>query len=456
VLGFRDVTDRVRLERELVRQALTDPLTGLANRALFNDRVVHALARAGRDPGRVATMLIDLDGFKLVNDGLGHGAGDAVLVAVADRLRNAVRDGDTVARLGGDEFAVLLEDVRTPEEANAAALRMLAALATPVSAPTEVFVGASIGVATATTEDDAGTLLRHADIAMYIAKARGKGQHVHFERQMRERAVARVHLEADLRAAVGEIPAGTVDFHVVYQPIIALDTARLASAEALLRWQHPERGLVLPLDFIPVAEETGLIVPLGLWVLGEACREAAAWPAGPDGIAPGVSVNLSGRQLQEASLVDDVRAVLARTGLPAERLTLEITESVVMRDTTQTLACLRALKALGVRLAIDDFGTGHSSLAYLRQFPVDVLKIDKSFVDGLAHGGDAAALARTIIALADTLQLHTVAEGIETVGQQAALEALGCGLGQGYLFARPMAAADLARLLAGNGTAVAA
>jgi EAL domain-containing protein (putative c-di-GMP-specific phosphodiesterase class I) len=278
---------------------------------------------------------------------------------------------------------------------------------------------------------------------------------------MQERALARLQLEVDLRAAVlalatadvaADVAADVVapddpadvDLRLLYQPIVALGTGRAVGAEALLRWHHPERGLIPPLDFIPLAEEMGLIVPLGRWVLAEACRAATAWPAGPGGEAPGVSVNLSARQLADASLVDDVRDALAATGLAPARLTLEITESVIMHDTAQALARLRALKALGVRLAIDDFGTGYSSLGYLRQFPVDVLKIDKRFVDGVARGGEAAALARTIVALADSLQLRTVAEGVEA----AALEALGCAFGQGFLFARPMPAAEVARRLA--------
>lgn len=478
VLSFHDVTERVRLERELAHQALTDALTGLANRVLFRDRVAHALARSSRNPGNVAVLLVDLDGFKLVNDGLGHRAGDAVLCGVAECFRNAVRDGDTVARLGGDEFAILLEDVRTVDEADAAAARLYQALALPVivalpqpahaatdfegmagkwtadtgvSPEREIFVKASIGIALATPGEDPEALLRNADVAMYAAKARGKGQAMHFERAMHERALTRLRMEEDLRTAVAELlNGGDAAFVVAFQPIVALDTERVVSAEALLRWHHPERGLISPEEFIPVAEDTGLIVPLGRWVLEHACAAAAAWPVSPDGSEVGVSVNLSGRQLQDASIVDDVRAVLETTGLPARRLTLEITESVVMRDTPRTLDQLTALKALGLRLAVDDFGTGYSSLSYLRQFPVDVLKIDKSFVDGIAHGGDGAALARTIVALADTLQLHTVAEGIEDGAQHTALRSLGCTLGQGFLFARPMAQAELLRCIAGE------
>jgi len=480
VLSFHDVTARVRLERELAHQALTDALTGLANRVLFRDRVAHALARGSRNAGSVAVLLVDLDGFKLVNDGLGHGVGDAVLCRVAECFQHAVRDGDTVARLGGDEFAILLEDVRTVGEADAAAARLYAALMLPVTvtlpqpgvAPSgdadrdgtsegngtgserEIFVKASVGIALATPGEDAEALLRNADVAMYAAKARGKGQAMHFERSMHEEALTRLRLEEDLRVAVAELMnGGESPFAVVFQPIVALDTHRVVSAEALVRWHHPRRGLISPEEFIPVAEDTGLIVPLGLWVLNQACAAAATWPISADDSEIGVSVNLSGRQLQEASIVDDVRGVLALTGLAPERLTLEITESVVMRDTSQTLDQLRALKTLGLRLAVDDFGTGYSSLSYLRQFPVDVLKIDKSFIDGIARGGDGAALARTIVALADTLQLRTVAEGIEDGAQHSALRGLGCALGQGFLFARPMTHRELLRCIAGSAPA---
>jgi diguanylate cyclase (GGDEF)-like protein len=488
VISFHNVTERVRLERELAHQALTDALTGLANRALFHDRVAHALARSSREHGGVAVMLVDLDAFKLVNDGLGHGAGDAVLCGVAARFRHAVRDRDTVARLGGDEFAILLEDVDTPEEADAAAARLYEALLAPipvvvsqpdsrgsddshvvtgpdalrerhkgVSSEREIFVKASMGIALATADDDPDSLLRNADVAMYVAKAHGKGHAMHFEQSMHEHALTRLHLEESLRLSVSQLSSGDDGaFNVVFQPIVALDTERVVSAEALLRWNHPERGHVSPVEFIPVAEETGLIVPLGRWVLERACEAAAAWPPAPDASTVGVSVNLSGRQLQDATLIDDVRSVLAATGLEPRRLTLEITESVVMRDLAHTLDQLTSLKALGIRLAVDDFGTGYSSLSYLRQFPVDMLKIDKSFIDGIARGGDGAALARTIVALADTLQLRTVAEGIEDGAQRAALHALGCTLGQGFLFARPMNHGEIMQLIEAGPVVVAA
>ena len=443
---LEDITERRTLEAQLVRQALTDPLTGLANRVLFRDRVEHALARAARDGRRVAVLFVDLDSFKLVNDGLGHHVGDATLVAVGARLRDTIRADDTVARLGGDEFAVLLERLDDPAEAEGAAARVLEALRPPASvtagdsATVEVFVAASIGIAVSEPGDDSESLLRNADVAMYVAKARGKAQAASYERGMHDRALARLRLDADLRVAVADLhgQAPVRAFSLRYQPIVTLTDGRVCGVEALVRWMHPERGAVSPLDFIHVAEDSGLIVPLGRWVLREACTEAATWPAVGGRSAPYVSVNLSARQLLEPSLVDDVQWALQASGLAASRLTLEITESVVMRDTSAVTERLRALKALGVDLAIDDFGTGYSSLAYLQRFPVDVLKIDKQFVDGVASSEDAAALTRTIVALADTLQLRTVAEGVEGAAQRDALRAFGCTMGQGYLFAEPL------------------
>ena len=456
---LQDISERRALEEQLASQALTDPLTGLANRVLFRDRVEHATVRAQRDGSRVAVLLVDLDGLKLVNDGLGHLAGDAVLVAVGDRLRCVLREGDTVARLGGDEFAILLDEVAETDEADAAARRVLEALRVPIaigaSAPavgvalpgSEVSVGASVGIAVSVPGDEPDVLLRNADVAMYAAKERGKGQSARYEPEMHDRTMARLRIEGDLRASVAALTASECPpFRVMYQPIVALDDGRMLGAEALVRWQHPERGVVSPSDFIPVAEDTGLIVPLGRAVLREACREAATWTQ--PGAPPYVCVNLSGRQLQDDSLVDDVRLALEDAGLAPSRLTLEITESVVMRDTALVLERLHALKALGVRLAVDDFGTGYSSLAYLQQFPVDVLKIDKRFVDDVARSGDAAALTRTIIALADMLELRTVAEGVEDEAQWSALRALGCTVGQGYLFARPLDAPVLRARLA--------
>jgi predicted signal transduction protein with EAL and GGDEF domain len=380
-------------------------------------------------------------------------------MAVAERLRAVVREGDTVARLGGDEFAILLESLHHHDEADTTAARVLDALRESIVVPHvaadevydgAVFVAASVGIAVAEPGDEPDALIRNADVAMYAAKSRGKAQHARYEPAMHDRALARLRLEADLRTAVSELldsQAAASPFHLVFQPIVDLRDGRMLGAEALLRWRHPERGLVPPVEFIPAAEDTGTIIPLGRWALEEACREAARWDADDDR-APYVCVNLSARQLQENALVDDVRSALAAAGLDPARLTLEITESVVMRDTALVLDRLLALKALGVRLAVDDFGTGYSSLAYLQQFPVDILKIDKSFVDEVARSADAAALARTIVALAEMLGLRTVAEGVEDAGQREALEAIGCAYGQGYLFARPLDAPSLRACLA--------
>ena len=440
----RDITERRTLEEQLVHQAFHDSLTGLANRALFRDRLQHALAGAERHPPHVAVLFLDIDDFKATNDSLGHGHGDQLLAAAALRISSATREGDTVARLGGDEFAVLLEHVPDAAGAAAVAERILDALRQPVlvsSRPTTI--AASIGIAhsaAGTAEDE---LLRNADLAMYAAKSRGKGRCMLFAPEMLSVLVDRLALEADLARALER-----EEFRLAYQPIIQLESGRPVGAEALVRWDHPERGLLGPGAFIPVAEETGAIVALGRWVLGEACREAARWQRGG---APGftVTVNLSARQLEDGSLVADVSAALRDSGLDPTCLVLEITESVLMRDAASAAAILRDVRALGVRLAVDDFGTGYSSLAYLQHFPISIIKIDRSFVAGLTQGGNDAALARTIVALGGTLSLTTVAEGIEEAEQETRLRELGCELGQGYLFARPLAASQLAALLAG-------
>jgi diguanylate cyclase (GGDEF)-like protein len=447
---------RRRLEVALSQQALRDSLTGLANRALFRDRVAHALARLAREapvagePQRVAVLFVDLDGFKAVNDRFGHHDGDRLLQGVAARLLNATRGSDTVARFGGDEFAVLLENARGPADALTVAERVVTALGAPIalgdrgdrSAGREARVGASVGVAFAESGVDADTLLRRADAAMYQAKTEGKGRVSMFHPALAAATDERLALEADLAGALerGELT-------LAYQPIVAMETGAARGVEALLRWHHPTRGPVPPARFVPIAESCGLIGPLGRWVLDEACRSAAAWPA-PAGEPLGVAVNVSGRQLDDPSFPSYVAAALAESGLAPERLTLEITESALMRDTDAALATLGALKTLGVRLAVDDFGTGYCSLRYLQRFPIDVLKIDKSFVDGIAHDAHDAALARTIVSLAEQLHLHTVAEGIEHPEQRERLRAMGCEVGQGYLFARPLDGAALRAWLA--------
>jgi diguanylate cyclase (GGDEF)-like protein len=442
--------------REAMQQAFHDSLTGLASRALFMDRLDQALASAARGRTRLATLFVDLDGFKLINDSLGHTAGDAVLVGVAGRLRSCLRPEDTAARLGGDEFAVVLQDLGW-DQAVAVAQRIIEALRVPFQIDgKQVSVSASIGVAFNTDRDtDGRMLLRNADLAMYHAKRNGKGRYEIFEPGMRTMPVRSLDLESDLHRA---LTAGEFALH--YQPIVelvdgSLDSlsgdrlsARVTGVEALVRWLDPEHGLTSPQKFVPLAEETGLILPIGRWVIHEACRQASAWNAGRNGRPPlVVSVNLSARQLQQPDLPDIVAASLAETGLPPRCLMLEITESLLLRDTGITMDVLSRLEELGVRLAIDDFGTGYSSLTYLRRFPIDTVKIDKSFVDEVTSSPKGSALIRAIVQFGQTLEMTTIAEGIEAPEQLRHLYEAGCPLGQGYLFAKPLEAAELGALL---------
>lgn len=440
-----DVTERKALEAKLLQQAFYDSLTGLANRSLFRDRAEHALMRTNRDRAHVAVLFLDLDNFKHVNDTLGHGAGDRLLQVIADRLLNATRGCDTVARLGGDEFAVLMENAKSDADASVVADRITQALRSAVvlEAGNSVRVSSSIGIARASEAGSVDELMRNADVAMYAAKSGARGQYVFFDPSMHTSLVDRVMLESDMRSAI----EGR-EFWVAYQPIVDLSTRAVTGMEALARWRHPLKGDVPPVAFIPVAEETGLILQIGQTVLGEACRQAAEWNRSvEDGRQLTMTVNISARQLQSAELARDVRTALDSSGLRPELLVLEITETVIMDGSAGALERLNELKALGVRLAIDDFGTGYSSLSYLQQFPVDIIKIDRSFTTGLTRGPNEDALARTIIALGDLLTLRTIAEGVEHEGQHERLKDLGCDYGQGYLFGRPLSAKEMTVLL---------
>jgi diguanylate cyclase (GGDEF)-like protein len=431
---------------DAVHQALHDSLTALPNRALLIDRLDHALARARRWGSAISVLFVDLDDFKVVNDSLGHRVGDQLLTEVADRLRRCIRSSDTAARLGGDEFAVLLEDAGDGLDATTVAERILDDLRRPSTVDGhDVLANASIGIAGTTSgTEEAGELLRNADMAMYRAKSQGKGRFAFFEPEMHTALLERLELEAEMRRG---IEAG--EFRLHYQPIVTVDDGRVVGLEALVRWQHPVRGMVPPASFIPLAEESGLIVPLGRWVLGEACRYLRAWQEETPPPTPVyVSVNVSAHQLHQIGYAREVAEVLEATGLDPASLVLEITESVFMQDSEATLEKLAELRAVGVRLALDDFGTGYSSIGYLRRFPIDVLKIDKSFVDALGTQTQDASLADAIVAMGAALNIETLAEGVEDADQHDRLRALGCNFAQGYLFARPLEPSVLTALLA--------
>ena len=441
--AVRDVSDRKRAQEELAHQALHDALTGLPNRLLLTDRLEQVLARSARSGAGVAVLFIDLDRFKLINDSRGHAAGDALLVTVADRLRGTVRRHDTIARFGGDEFVIVCEDPSVAFEASLLAQRLIAVLQEPVVIDgQEVFLTASVGIALSDGGDTPESLLRDADAAMYRAKEQGRARTEFFDATMRTEAVLRLETQSALHRALERD-----ELTVHYQPVIDFGTGAMTGVEALVRWMHPLHGLVSPASFIPLAEETGLIVPIGLWVLEEATAQLARWQASFPGRPLVLNVNVSARQLRQADFVDSVAAVLCVTGIDPSCLCLELTESTFMEDVDGHRETLSALKALGVRLAIDDFGTGYSSLTYLKRFPVNVLKIDQAFVRGLGQDPSDTAIVESVIDLAHALGLVVVAEGVETVEQIAHLRMLGCDEAQGYYFARPQPAAELDGLL---------
>jgi diguanylate cyclase (GGDEF)-like protein len=438
VATHEDVTDRRRTEARIAHMAHHDPLTDLPNRVLFRDRLGRGLAHLRRDGGQLAVLCLDLDRFKVVNDTLGHPTGDVLLQAVTARLQRCLRDADTVARLGGDEFAVIQTGPRQPRDATSLAQRLIAELALPFDLEgQQVVIGASVGIALAPEDgEDPDTLLKNADLALYRAKAEGRGTYRFFEADMNARVQARRALELDLRRALS-----ANEFELFYQPVVALKTRRLRGFEALLRWRHPTRGLVSPGEFIPLAEEIGLVIPLGDWVLRRACAEAAGWPA-----ALKVAVNLSPAQFAGHGPLASVTAALSASGLDPARLEIEITETVMLADTQATLRTLRELKQLGVSIVMDDFGTGYSSLSHLRKFPFDRVKIDRSFIAGLGQREDSVAIVRAVAALCEALGMATTAEGVETEDQLRSLATL-CTDVQGYLFSPPRPASEIPQMI---------
>jgi diguanylate cyclase (GGDEF)-like protein/PAS domain S-box-containing protein len=436
---FLDVSDRKRMEVELERLALYDPLTGLPNRALFGDRLRQVLARRGRDTA-TAVYFLDLDRFKRINDSLGHGAGDAVLREVAERLTGVVRPEDTVARFGGDEFTVLCESVGGVLEAVAIADRLQRPLRQPLwLGGAELRLSASIGVALLEAGEggDGQRLIEDADAAMYRAKERGGARTELFDNAMRDNAVHAMRVEQELQRALEQ-----GELCLRYQPSVDLATGQVIGAEALVRWEHPQRGLIVPDSFLGVAEETGLIVPLGSWVVGETCRQLAEWQTRPETADLRVSVNLSARELTHPDVVTTVLSCVRESGIDPRSLAIEVTESTAMADGDTGFRALRDLSAEGIRVAIDDFGTGYSSMEQLRRMPVDIVKVDRSFVAGMASDSTDREIVAAVVGMARALNLSVVAEGIETRQQAEALRELGCDIGQGFLFAKAVPAAE--------------
>jgi len=444
VLNTRDVSERKALEEKLTHQAFHDSLTNLPNRAAFRIGLDHALH--GASEGRIAVLFLDLDDFKAVNDTLGHDIGDQLLVAVGARIASTLRPGDTVARLGGDEFAVLLKKMEDEQIAGRVAERITRQLMSPFAiGGKEISIRASIGIAGLVSgQEAADELIRNADVAMYIAKAKGKARFVHYEATLASAAVERMELEHDMRSALQD-----KQFVLQYEPVIMLESGAIHSVEALVRWNHPRRGLLAPVDFIGVAEQSGLIVDLGRWVLQQATRDGRRWQVRHPSVPPmQISVNLSGRQLERPELINEVVDAVDAAGLDPQSLILELTESVLLADTEPVARTLQELRGLGFRLALDDFGTGYSSLGHLRDFPVDILKMDASFVAGIGRGMADGAILRAIIGLANSLGLMTIGEGIERQDQLAALNAMGCNAGQGFYFSKPVEYEGMDALLA--------
>ncbi len=446
VVNAHDVTERTALEEQLRHQAFHDPLTGLANRALFSDRVGHALSRRRRERNMPAVLFLDLDDFKTVNDTLGHGQGDRLLVEVARRISDAIRPEDTACRLSGDEFAVLLDEIGDIEHASEVAARVLQRISDPIHIDRELSVTASLGLAMVDAEvREVEDVLSRADVAMYAAKSAGKARLRAYEPAMRDRAWTRLELETELRRAIDRR-----EFTVVYQPIVDLATGRTLELEALVRWDHPKRGRLAPDAFLDAAEETGLIIPLGRIVLETACGDIRGWQAARPAEPLGLSVNLSSSQFLDPALPETLKSVLASTGLDGETLKLEITESAMV-DADASELVMRRIRGMGIRLAVDDFGTGYSGLSYFQRFPLDTLKIDRSFVARLGRDARSDAIVNATIAFGKALGLTVTAEGIETAEQLEGLRASGADRGQGYLFAKPLDAADVETYLSATG-----
>jgi len=442
----QEINEFPRRLDQIIREAFRDALTGLPNRALFMDRLAHALARAERGGANLAVLFLDLDRFKILNETLGHEAGDRLLLEVGHRITSCLRPEDTVARLGGDEFALLLEDTADLTAATAMAERVSAEIQRPfIVDGRDVLISASIGIAlTGGGSMHPEEVLHNADLAMYQAKAEGRARYELYQPGLSISTRERLDLQSDLRTA-----GARQELTLRYQPVVTLTTIRAVEVEALIRWDHRRRGALLPADFIALSEETGLIVPMGQWVLREACRQARAWQTDAAGAAPlVVGVNLAASQFERDLLPEEIAGILRETGLPPGRLQLEISEAVLMRDNPLMLDRLEALRKVGVRLAIDDFGTGYASLSFLKRLPVDCLKIDRSLVKGVGHDAEDTAIVRAVVTLAQSLGIVVTAEGVETAEQLAQLRALGCDLGQGYYFARPVAADRLPELLA--------